>query len=67
MNGWYTRLCPHSINSSRPSDAYVPVTSAIIDSDNGLSYVRRQDIIWANAGSFVIGHFGKNSVKFTMK
>ena len=36
------------LNSLRPSDAYASSTQAIICSDNGLSPVRRQAIIWTN-------------------
>ena len=32
----------------------------IIDSDNGLSPGRRQDIIWTNAGIFLIWTLGTN-------
>ena len=40
-----------AFNSLRSSDAY---------SDNGLSPVRRQAIIWTNAGTFLIGSLGTN-------
>ena len=33
---------------------------SIIDSDNGLSPVRRQAIIWTNAGMLLIGPLGTN-------
>ena len=38
-----------SLNSFRPSDAYMSVIQAIFASDNGLSPVRPQAIIWTNA------------------
>ena len=37
---------------------YASITYAIIDSDNGLSPVRRQAIIWNNAGILLIGPVG---------
>ena len=43
-------------NSLRPSDAY----RCIIGSDNGLSPVRRQAIIWTNFGILLIGPLGTN-------
>ena len=50
------------LNSPRPSDTYASVNKAIIGSDNGLPPVRRQAIIWTNAG-ILIGsletHFGE--------
>ena len=42
-------------------DIYV---SKIIGSDNGLSPVRRQAIIWTNAGILLIGPLGANLVNF---
>ena len=32
------------------SDAYMSVNQVIIGSDNGFSHIRRQAIIWTNAG-----------------
>ena len=49
-----------TVNSFRPSDAYVSANSAIIASDNGLSPVRRQTIIRINAGILLIGLMGTN-------
>ena len=48
-----------SINSLRPSYAYICVSKTIIIvSDNGLSPARRQAIIWTNDGILLIGHLG---------
>ena len=53
--GWVT------INSLRPSDAYICVGKlTIIGSDNGLSPERRQAIMWTNAGILLIRPLGKN-------
>ena len=50
-----------SLNSLRPSDAYIFVVNlAIIGSDNGLSPGRRQAIIWTNDGILLIGPLGTN-------
>ena len=48
------------INSLRPSDAYASATYTNIGSDNGLSPVRRQAIIWNNVGILSIGRLGTN-------
>ena len=55
------------VNSLRPSDTHALVNKAIIGSDNGLSPVRRQAIIWNNVGIMLIGTLGKNSVRFESK
>ena len=47
-----------TLNSLKLSDAYMH--QAIIASDNGLSPVRRQAIIWTNAGILLIGSLGTN-------
>ena len=47
-------------NSLGPSEAYASVKYAIIGSDNGLSPVRRQAIIWTNDGLLSIGTPRKN-------
>ena len=39
---------------------YVPLKWVIIGSDNGVSPVRRQTIIWTNAGILLIGPLGTN-------
>ena len=49
----------HTINSLKPSDAYM-CNLTIIGSDNGLSPGRRQAIIWTNAGILLIGPPGTN-------
>ena len=49
MWSFQTHYCDWYLNSLRPSNAYVSVTHTIIASDNGLSPVRRQAIIWTNA------------------
>ena len=49
-----------SVNSLRPSDAYMRRWSTIIGSDNGLSPGRRQAIIWTNAGILLIVPLGTN-------
>ena len=49
---------PKAINSSRPSDAYIRLW--IIGSDNGLSPVLHQAIIWTSDGLLVIGSLGTN-------
>ena len=38
-----------------------------IDSDDGLSPGRRQDIIWTNAGVLLIGHLGTNFSEISIK
>ena len=45
---------------------YVSTTQAIIDSDNGLSPVRRQAIIQTNAGLLSIGTLG-NFIEILIK
>ena len=48
-----------TLNSLRPSDAYICVSKlSIFGSDNGLSPGRRQAIIWTNAGILLIGPLG---------
>ena len=48
-------------NSLRPSDAYICISKlTITGSDNGLSPVRHQAIIWTNAGIMLIGPLGTN-------
>ena len=50
-----------SVNSLRPSDAYMrQEILTIIGSDNGLSPGRRQAIIWTNDGILLIGPIGTN-------
>ena len=39
----------------------------MICSDNGLSPIRRQDIIWTNAGSLSIGPLGINFIEILTK
>ena len=58
-----------SLNSLRPSYAYICVSKTIIIvSDNGLSPARRQAIIWTNDGILLIGHLGTHtSVKLYSK
>ena len=50
-----------TVNSLRPSDAY------IFGSDNGLSPVRRQAIIWTNDGILSIGPLGTNFSEILIK
>ena len=52
------------VNSLRPGDVYTSVNYVIIASDNGLSPIRRQAIIWINAGLWSIG---KKSVTLESK
>ena len=42
---------------------YASVTYTTIDSENGLSPVRRQAIIWTNAGVLLIGPSGTNLIE----
>ena len=51
------------IDSSRPSDTYVPINHAIIGSDNGLSPVRHQVFIWTNAGGFIAIFTQENEIE----
>ena len=46
---WVAQLA--YVNSLRPSDAYIRRQHTFIGSDNGLSPVRHQTIIWTNAGT----------------
>ena len=46
---------------------YASATWTIIGSDNGLSPVRRQDIIWTNAGILSIGPLGTNFSEILME
>ena len=48
------------VNSLRPSDANASLNWVIIGSDNGLSPVRRQAIIWTNARKLLIGPLETN-------
>ena len=49
------------LNSLRPTDAYMRLTKlTIIGSDNGLSYGRRQAIIWTSGWMLLIGSLGIN-------
>ena len=56
-----------TINSMRPSDAYMSVNYAIIGSDNGLSPGQRQAIIWTNPGILLMGLFWTNFVEILIK
>ena len=49
-----------TINSLRPSDAYMLNKLTIIGSDNALSPGRRQAIIWTSAEILLIGPLGTN-------
>ena len=49
-----------SVNSLRPSDAYMCQQLTTIGLDNGLSPGRRQAIIRTDAGILLIGHIGTN-------
>ena len=53
---WHIQI---SINSLRPSDAYI-LNLTILGSDKGLSPGRRQAIIWTNAGILLIRTLGTN-------
>ena len=53
-------------NSSHPSAAYLWIIVSI-DSDNGLSPIRRQAIIWTNAGLLSIGPLGTNFSEILIK
>ena len=44
----------------KPRRIYASIYYPIIGSDNGLSPIRRQAIIWTNAGLLLIGHQGTN-------
>ena len=46
---------------------YASVNQTIIDSDNGLPPVRRQDIIWTNIGILSIGPLGINFREISME
>ena len=59
---WCTRkITTVPIKSLRPSDAYVRASKLpITASDNGLSFGRRQAIIWTNAATLLIRTLGTN-------
>ena len=69
----YFLLNPHRppvvclVNSLRSSEAYMPVILVINSSNNGLSPVRCQSIIWTNAESLLIGPLENTSEKFWLK
>ena len=46
---------------------YVSVNKVSIGSSNGLSPIRRQAIIWTNAGLLLIGPLGTNFCKILIK
>ena len=52
--------CSDSLDTLRPSDAYMHNELTIIGSDNGLSPFRHQAIISTNAGILLIGPLGTN-------
>ena len=55
---------PQWVNSSEAEwRIYASVKLTIIGSDNGLSPVRRQAIIWTNAGILLIGPLGTNFIE----
>ena len=61
----------NAINSSRLGDCHISVNSTMIGSDDGLSSVWYQVIIWTIGGLFLIGHLAnfnegwrKNQVLF---
>ena len=59
-DGGFLFWLPPILNSLRPNDPYASLNWVIIGLDNGLSPVRRQAIIWTNAGILLIGPLGTN-------
>ena len=60
-------ITQETVNSSPRSAAYASVNRVSIGLDNGLSPIRRQAIIYTNAGSLPIGPLGTNFSEISIK
>ena len=67
MNNSKILYCAWQLIIEAECRIYASVPGAIIGSDNGLSPVRRQAIIWTNAGSLLIGPLATSFIEIWNK